>query len=78
MSFQILSYDNQPVKYNVPFLLLLLLLLLLPCSFAKKKKWQRVSDKTAPKWRKGREVHLGLGRGIFVKKNLALPLPGID
>ena len=35
MSFQISSYDNQLVKYNVRFFLLL------PCSFAKKKKGQK-------------------------------------
>ena len=59
MSFQISSYDNQLVKYNVRFFCYLVLLQ------RKKKSNKRVSDKTAPKGRKGREGTFGGWAGVF-------------
>ena len=60
MSFQISSYDNQLVKYNVRFFFVTLF-------FCKeKKRGKRVSDKTAPKWRKGREGTFGGWAGVFL------------
>ena len=64
MSFQISSYDNQLVKYNVRFFLL-------PCSFAKKKKRAKEClTKQHLSGEKEGKVHLGGGPGYFCKKKI--------